>query len=191
MFATIIMNSNKELQRTTTPTIYQQENNADEILVLVPQYYGNLNLRDCAVTLNWIQPSTSETEKLSGNIKKLEFKEALYKDIYLQSIVPITITETSMVGEIEIFLTIVSEKNNVDMKTGSTYLEIHPHKKISDYVPEETIELLSDYLIRMQQLSNTCNQVLELATEQANKATQSANLIIQLMQEWEERYGHD
>jgi hypothetical protein len=195
MFATIIMNNQKGLQSTTTPIIYQQENNADKILVLLPKFYGDIDLKTCSVSLNWIQPinqtaSVKETgtDTFSGNIKLLEFEENLYKDTYLQAVVPITVTETSVVGKLELFLTIVNSDKNINMKTGSTFIDIIPHKSITNFVEKAQIELLSDYLIKMQQLTNTCNQVLQQATEQANKTTETANLIIQMMQKWEDEH---
>lgn len=185
MYATIIMNERKELYKTTTPTIYQYENNADEILILLPEHYHNLNLRECSVTLNWLQSSENEEEN-KGNIKQLDFEKELYNDSYLQSIVPLTVTETATVGDIEIFLNIINERNQVDMKTGSVFLSVNPHKKIMDYIPEESLSLLSDYMIKMQQLVNTSTQTLDLATEQANRSEQSANLIIEMLQKWED-----
>lgn len=170
MFATIIMNQNKELHRTTSPNIYQNENNADKILVLLPESYGDVNLRECSVTLNLIYPTD---DKVKGNIKLLEFKDELYKNTYLQCIIPITVTETSINGRIEIFLTIVHPENNVEINTSSTFLEVKPHKSIDELVAEEEISLLSDYLIKMQQIMTTCDQTLLDATEQAEKAKAS------------------
>lgn len=188
MFATIIMNNKKELRLTTTPTIYQNENNADSILVLLPEYYGDISLRECGVTLNWIQPNSGVDESYSGDIKRLEFLPELYKSIYLQAIVPITVTETNVAGDIEIFLQIVNPNNSLDMRTGSTSIGVKSHKNISNYVPKETIDLLSDYLIKMQQISNTCDLTLQMATEQANRAKETSDLIIRLLQEWEDDY---
>lgn len=187
MYATIIMNEKKELHKTTTPTIYQHENNADEILILVPEYYGDLNLKECNIMFNWLQPSENEEEN-RGNIKLLEFENELYNNLYLQLIVPLTVTETANAGDIEIFLNIINEQNQVDMKTGSVFLGIKSHKKITDYIPEESLSLLSDYMIKMQQLVNTSTQTLELATEQADRAEKSANLIIEMLQAWEDEH---
>lgn len=188
MFATIIMDDNKNLNRTSIPNIYVQENNTDEILILIPEFYNELNIRDCSVTLNWIQPSNDIIDNTKGNIKLLDFEEDLYKEKYLQARTPITVTETASAGQVEIFLEIRNPSNNIVMKTGSTFIEVKSHKSITDYVPEETIDLLSDYLIKMQQINNTCNKTLALATEQADKAIQSANLIIELMKIWEEEH---
>lgn len=183
------MNDKKGLRLTSTPTIYQNENNADSILVLLPEYYGDISLAECSVTLNWIQPDFDNENGYSGNIKKLDFLPELYNDVYLQAVVPITVTQTNTVGDIEVFLQIVSSVNNLDMRTGSTYINVKSHKNISNYVPDETIALLSDYLIKMQQISNTCDRTLQLANEQADRARETADLIVRLMQEWEERYG--
>jgi hypothetical protein len=191
MYAIIKMDENKNLHKISTPTIYNHENNTDQILILLPQYYGNLDIRECSVTLNWIQPesdSSSNINNVKGNIKLLEFEEELYKDKFLQAATYITVTETSTVGKVEIFLEINNSTNNTIMKTSSTFLEIKPHTSITDYIPEETIDILSDYLIKMQQLNNSCDQTLELAIEQANKAIQSANLIVDLMKRWEEEH---
>lgn len=187
MYAIIKMDENKNLHKVSIPTIYNQENNTDQILILLPQYYGNVNIKECSVTLNWIHHS-SDTDNSKGNIKLLDFEEELYNDKFLQALTYITATETSTVGQIELFLEINHPNNNVVMKTSSVFLEIKPHSSISDYIPEETIGILSDILIRMQQLNNTCEQTLALATEQANKAMQSANLIIDLMAKWEEEH---
>lgn len=172
------MGEDKTLTRSEMPTIFEGENNADKIQILLPESYNEINIRDCTVTFNWLQTGTENEGKNNGNIKVLTFEEDLYNDRYLQSILPITITETANVGQIEIYLVLTKPDNTLLMKTNMATMEIKRHKEITDYVPDEQISLLGDYLIRMQQMQNTCDIALQ-------QVSATSTILLQLAQDME------
>lgn len=178
IYATFIMGEDKTLTRSEMPTIFEGENNADKIQILLPESYNEINIRDCTVTFNWLQTGTENEGKNNGNIKVLTFEEDLYNDRYLQSILPITITETANVGQIEIYLVLTKPDNTLLMKTNMSTMEIKRHKEITDYVPDEQISLLGDYLIRMQQMQNTCDIALQ-------QVSATSTILLQLAQDME------
>lgn len=172
------MGEDKTLTRSEMPTIFEGENNADKIQILLPESYNEINIRDCTVTFNWLQTGTKNEGKNNGNIKVLTFEEDLYNDRYLQAILPITITETANVGQIEIYLVLTKPDNTLLMKTNMSTMEIKRHKEITDYVPDEQISLLGDYLIRMQQMQNTCDIALQ-------QVSATSTILLQLAQDME------
>lgn len=90
----IKMGENKLLHIVSLIKVYKNENNADELLFLLPQTYGTKNIRDCKVVMNWINKDQH------GGQEELNFSEELFKDTHLQAIVPLTIDYTQVTGNI-------------------------------------------------------------------------------------------
>ena len=179
-----MMDEHKKLHKTSQSNSYVGENNADKILVLLPLYYGEIDLKSCLITLNMINQ-----DKLS-DIVSLSFSDVLYKERYIQATVPITSEFTYISGNIELWLQVVNNEELI-LKTDSAFITINEHKEISDFIPEQTLSLFDTYMIEIEQMRNTAQITLDGATEQFEKCMETANLIIRLMQEWEDKYGND
>ena len=95
-----------------------------------------------------------------------------------------------MPGNIELWLQVFDNEELI-LKTNSAFITINEHKEISDFIPEQTLSLFDSYMIEMEQMRNTAQITLDGATEQFEKCMETANLIIRLMQEWEDKYGND
>lgn len=180
------------MKRTNSPVIYQGENNADKILILIPETYNELETRSCTVTLNWIVSSNGqgeEREKYFGNIRNIDPEEELYKNL-LQYIIPITNLVTIEPGNVELYLSI-STSDKVLLKSSVSKLTVVEHMDITEYIPVESIDLLADYIIKMEQLENSCKFILNQAMEQANRAATTADMMIELLENWEAEHNDD
>lgn len=196
----IIMGSDKKIWLSNPGiNIYQGENNCDTIELLLPSCYGEADFLSSSVLLNWVfhyhdseetedNESTISSNGLKGNIKELDLMESEEREGYVTTRIPISIDYTKKPGQIEFWLE-VKAADKILLKTNTVAIEIKDHINITDYVPKEQIDLLSDKLVQMQQLLNSCNLTLAEAKEQADRAAIAAETIIKLMQEWEAEHG--
>lgn len=183
---------NKSIHIQTPSTIYRGENNCDNIEVWLPEFYNDIDMATASVTLNWIfhydNAETGETTA-SGNLTKLTLEKLEEKEGYLFTKVPISIKYTQKTGTVELWLE-VQYGSSVLLKTNTVEIQINDHVQITEYVDDGQIDLLSNMLVQMQQLVNSCNQVLARATEQADRAFAIAEQMAEMLAEWEEEYGN-
>lgn len=196
MVYTIVMDGKKNLKMIKPGVIYQGENNCDTIRFLVPYTYGVINLESSSVLLNWIfhyyddlaESEIESTPDTDGNIKLLTLVPSEEKEGYLTCNVPISVKYTSRVCNIELWLEVKTE-DSVLLKTNTVFFQVNPHVNITNYIEDGEIDLLSDLLIKMEQLQNTCNAAMKTVEEQAEKATIAATTIIELLEKWEDEHG--
>lgn len=204
MFLTFLMTKEKCLRKldNVTPTIYHQENNADSILLICPTEYGENSLLSSSVTLNYTikleQPiivadeETNEEKEINeiGDSILITFSDVPYimknDEYFLQATIPISKNFTAYIGTIDFWIEIHGdEENKLIAKTNCISVDIQKHKEIIDYIPEQTYSLLDDYMIKIQQMLNTCNITLEKAMQEADRATKAANLILDILEKLE------
>lgn len=197
----ITMGNDKKI-RLSNPgiNIYQGENNCDTMILLLPASYGETDFLSSCVLLNWAfchhNPETETNENilspdgLKGNIKELDLVESDEREGYVTTKIPISIDYTQKTGQIEFWIEVKAADKTL-LKTNTVAIEIKDHISITEYVPKEQIDLLSDKLVQMQQLLNSCNLTLAEAKEEADRATTAAETIIKLMQEWEAEHGSE
>lgn len=158
---TIIMNDDKSLTTSIKTRLYQYENLADEIQFLLPETYGELNLRDFNLVLEYVD---------AGNVPHAEIlvaDEELYKN-KLRYVLPVTSELTRFAGKIEISLNLY----NVDLKqgkapvleSGETIIEILPKK---DYFAMDTssMKTINDKMIQLDIKLEEAESLLESAIE--------------------------
>lgn len=131
----IKMNDDKSLSATIKATIYQYEKNADTLLFLVPTSYEDVNLANCTMLLRYILPDGS------GKSEELEMDPEPYKTYYQYRIKATTMI-TSVSGKIELWLSAIDLRDNLILKSGTTYIEVTPSKDIVDYFSGEDMEQL-------------------------------------------------
>lgn len=143
---TIVRMTNKTLQVVSLVKTYQNEHNADEILFLLPEKYGKLNLVDCNITMYW------KNKDDYGDTILLELQPELYNDTYLSSTVLLTNKFTQIDGYIELWLEIVNGDNAVVLKTNKIKIPILEHSGSMDAIPEGKLSLVDSLNIHLQQL---------------------------------------
>lgn len=124
----IKMNGDKTLQTTIYANIYQGEKNADMLVFLVPKLYGNQNLADSQLLLRYITPDGL------GHSEALEMALEPYNDNYYRYNISVDTGITKASGDIELWLSAISIRDNVVFKTDSIVLPIQSSKEIENYL---------------------------------------------------------
>lgn len=199
-----LLENRKTLRKLSSSTIiYEDENNADAIKILCPQFYDNYDLLECSVVLNYIIHTNTDIEitetdgsthitREIGDSTSLSFLEEKYiirEEEFLQADINLGKDLTAYTGVIEFWVEIIHPQNNLIAKTNTVNLEIRNHISISDYIPESKLSLLNDLMLRIQQLLNTCNITLEECKKETEKAVNAASIAIEIAEELEQKYG--
>jgi hypothetical protein len=143
----IKMNNDKSLSSSINTHIYQGENNADSILFLLPMVYDDINLLECQVTLEWLNNDND------GNAVILYPEEELYKDVYLQVTLPLTLLYTGVIGKLDLWLNITNSEYGLVLKTSNVNISISEHRELDGVVlPENTFTILDQYILQIQEL---------------------------------------
>ena len=144
----IKMNTDKSLMTTIKSTIYQYERNTDTLVFLIPKYYQDENMADCAMLLRYILP-TGE-----GQSEEIQMEPEPYNDNYYKYYLQVTTGITSEVGTVELWLTAINMQDNVVLKSGTITIEIEPSKDIMDYLSEESLNQLDKLEAKVYELES-------------------------------------
>lgn len=188
---------------SSTAVIYEDENNADKIKILCPQFYDDYDLQECSVMLNYIIHTETDVEipdsdggthvtREIGNSTSLSFfdeKYIIHDEEFLQTDISLSNNFTAYAGTVEFWIEIMNPKDSLIAKTNIVTINITPHKSVSDYIPESELSLLNDLMLRIQQLLNTCNITLEECKKETEKAVNAATIAIEIAEELEQKYG--
>lgn len=199
-----LLENRKTLRKLSSPTvIYEDENNADKVKILCPQFYDDYDLQECSVLLNYVIRTNTDIEitgadgnthttRELGDSTSLSFSDEKYiirEEEFLQADINLDKDLTAYTGIIEFWLEIIHPQNNLIAKTNTVRLEVRNHISISDYIPESKLSLLNDLMLRIQQLLNTCNITLEECKKESEKAVNAATIAIEIAEELEQKYG--
>lgn len=114
---TIVMNSDKSLSKRGEAVIRQGERLVDQLKILVPKVYGELDLSEFSVDLTYIDP---------GNIPRkdrLTLSDPDYKGQMLCYCVPITSSLTKFAGNIVVHLLLTKDKTHL-MHSGEAVITV-------------------------------------------------------------------
>lgn len=144
---TLIMRD-KSLTCNTTSTIYQYENNIEQIKCLIPCCYNGVELTNAVVILVY------KDEDGNGGFIELQKSDIPYSNDYLQFSNYINSTITQHVGKITIWLKVNDYQKDISFETGETYLNITPSKEMP--VASESVQMsfFDQWLIKMEQIQN-------------------------------------
>lgn len=179
----IKFNEDKQLQKMSSNTIYEGENLADSLLFLFPQSYGGYSFDELEVTLHWAN------ENNEGDVVLAEFEEELFRESYFCYTFSITGAITSVPGKVILWAEITEANSGLLCKTDTISIYVKPHSDSAEYTPEETPQLFQEYKIQMQQLINTATIIQQNITEAETRIDEKIALMLNVMEEWEEKYG--
>lgn len=148
---TIMMLNDKSLVVTSKTTLYQREKLADKIQFLFPQNYGDLNLSEFTATLKYVdQGNEVHTETLKPDEKP-------YKNM-LRFVLPINTELNRFAGDVIMRITLSKtdiDENEYILYTGETTISISPISDYFQYVPNESIEILNQKIIELDERIKT------------------------------------
>lgn len=147
------LDENKNLTLQKNSVSYVNENNADSIICLLPQFFKEHNLKDCFVLLH-ITIKNLLGQEIGGDTVELKIEDELYKDKYVSYFdigKKYTAAEQIVVLKIEILSSdfLVAYSNDVSFPVAS-------HKMPSIILPENSIGIFEEYLLEMKTLRDEC-----------------------------------
>lgn len=147
---TILVTDDNTLNTSIRERIIQRSNLVDNLHFLTtPLYKNEIDMTDFTVNLEYILPVSKQykTEILTKS-------EDLYKDEYLEYILPFDTKITSEVGDVELQLTFIKADMDADgnsiqyvRKTSPTTIKILPIAKWSDIIPDEALNAIDQKLL--------------------------------------------
>lgn len=143
----IKMNSDKSLVTTVKAAIYQYEKNADTLVFLLPMSYEDKNISDCTVLLRYILPNQI------GRSEELEMCPEPYKNYY-QYRLKVASALTDVPGKIELWLSVIDDRDDLVLKSDSIFVEVLPSKDITKYLSSDDrnqLDKLSAKITRLEQ----------------------------------------
>ena len=158
---TILINEDHSFIHTNKKKIMYRSTNIDKIRFLVNQTYGDLDMSKVNAVLEYVLPISHTYDTII-----LKQSEELYKN-RVEFILPIDLTLTSEVGELELtinfsYLEMKEDGTFVERvrKIGTTYITIHKTPTWSDYIPDAKLDNIAQIMLKQQSL---LEEQLELA----------------------------
>lgn len=139
------MSEDKNLIITKTGNTYEDENNAEVIRVLLPHQINGNDLSKCVIHLCILNQ-----DKLGDEINISTNLQGYNNDLYIADI-DLTNKFTYTSGEIQLWIKVFNQENEMVAKTNPINYQIKKHLDIEDYIPEQQLSLLDDFSIRMEQ----------------------------------------
>lgn len=144
---TLIMRD-KSLTCNTTATIYQYENNIEQIKCLVPYSYDGVKLENVVITLVF------KDELGNGGFIELEKSDTPYSKDYLQFSNYINSSISQHIGKISVWLKVSDYDSDISFETGEAYFNITPSKEIPKTSELQQMSYFDQWLIKMNQTQN-------------------------------------
>lgn len=141
------MNKDKTLTQTVREVLLQKEKLVDKLCFILPLQYGDIDLTDAVVTLEYTDPANVVHTEL------LVAEEEIYKETKLRYFMPVDTKLTKLAGDIELRLTIVKVdistlKQHV-LHTFPTTLTVQPLKNLYEIIPDESLNVLDEKLLQL------------------------------------------
>lgn len=146
------LDSNKNLMITKSKsTIYEGENKAEVLRILLPKQINNISLNNCLINLNILNQDNV------GNVLPLSDLTIYSEDSYETSI-EITKEYTYKPGKIFIWIDVINPDSEMLAKSSVVSLMINSHMEVSEFIPEQSLALLADLQIKVEKIDKALSQ---------------------------------
>lgn len=143
MTYTILVNSDKTMEKTVFRPIFEKESRADDIQFLIdPELLGTEDMSNYKVFLQALIPHFNEDtqeEEVIGKMRLMNFEDETYLEM-LKTMLPITTALTDEAGRVKLWF-LFFDMNDLEkirlIKTEPCYIDIFPSSKSS-------VEILDD-----------------------------------------------
>lgn len=176
---TILIDSDNTMRQTVVQNIVCRSKLVDKLHFLTAQTYGEYDMSQFTVTLEYKLPISKEY-----HTETLKLSDALYKDEWLEYILPFDTALTKEAGEIEILITFTAAVANEETgeitqyvrKIEPTTITIAPLPNWADLIPDSALSALDQRLIALQAVANNLNQtIIMLDNEKADNIAMDDN----------------
>ena len=166
---TILMKENKSLVATSRTVLRQYESLVDKIQFIIPKMYGDLDFStgDYRIVLKYVD---------QANIPQtvfLEKEDELYKENYINCILPVGIEFTKFAGDITMYISVMDVNIEDETKaevlhTNGITISITSLDDIYGFAPNESFQKMDQEILKLQ-AAIKANTILAEAIDQ-NKA---------------------
>lgn len=146
----ILINNDNTMSAPKKQRIMQRSKLVDDLIILVPQVYNNIDMTDCRVLLEYLLPVSRKYET-----ELLELCEEKYED-HLKYKLPVDTKLTNEAGEIELMLTFAKVDFDADgnmsqrvRKVDGLSIQVFPIKKWADVIPDNALSAIDQRLIKV------------------------------------------
>lgn len=134
---------------------YIGEDNADNILIILPKTYREYDLLDCSVLLHIIVQDINH-QILGGNIVELTLSDSAYEDRYISDF-NISKLYTSQPQTIILKIEIIHDDNMI-VYSNEVNFPIKPHHITTSAFENNNPDLLVEYLKKVNDIQDNVNQ---------------------------------
>lgn len=166
---TILMKEDKSLVATSRTILRQYESLVDKIQFIIPKMYGNLDFfaGDYQIVLKYVDQANIPHTVF------LEKGEELYKENYINCILPVGIELTKFAGDITMYISVMDVNIEDETKaevlhTNGITISITPLDDIYGFAPNESFQKMDQEILKLQ-AAIKANTILAEAIDQ-NKA---------------------
>lgn len=152
MSVVLSMSANKRLTCKVNESNFKGENKFEYITVYLPVTYKNTNMLDYTTQLNIINDdSVGDCVTLSNPTMENE----RYKYVF-----PIPIKWTYKVGKMALWLKFLKDDETAGL-TNEVYAEILDSREVVDYIPEQSLSLLDEWTLKMEETNNKVQKAID------------------------------
>lgn len=166
---TILMKEDKSLVATSRTILRQYESLVDKIQFIIPKMYGDLDFStgDYQIILKYVDQANIPHTVF------LEKGEELYKENYINCILPVGIELTKFAGDITMYISVMDVNIEDETKaevlhTNGITISITPLDDIYGFAPNESFQKMDQEILKLQ-AAIKANTILAEAIDQ-NKA---------------------
>lgn len=152
MGISIFLDKDKNLYTKVNSLNYKAENNFEKLQIYIPLTYNNNPIDEYTIQLNVInEDNVGDVLTLSNPI--------IDKNKYKYE-VPVPLRWTYKEGRIGLWLKFLKDDNVVGL-TNEIFLDIKDSKEIVEYIPEQSLSLLDEWTLQMQNLDTDVQNGLD------------------------------
>lgn len=139
----IFKKDNKSLKTINNITLFEREENADYLEIIVPQKYNDIDISTCNIRLIYITSDNYENSFLIDEYKQ----DILYKDNFLY-LINIDERFTSVVGKIQMYLIFSkSDEKDILFKSGVATMFIKDHPSGNNELTEKELYIIDQVVL--------------------------------------------
>lgn len=157
------MMENRTLVITKADTIYQDENNAEILKIILPKTLNNIDLRDCDILLGFVNQSNL------GNVCDLTPYLSDYSSNRYVVQVPMYQMFTYEPGVIEMWIKILHSPTEMVAKTNSVSHVVVAHRDAEGVIPEQEMSVVDRLITRVGNVEIAVDDVNERVDSVSNR----------------------
>ena len=160
----IKMDNSKHLVISSPSKIYRGENNADDLIFLLPTSYNGIDLSKCKTIVRYLLPNGQGCSVSILNVNQIED--------YLVFGMSVDTTFTTFAGRVVLWITMTNSSDEVVLKTSELTFEVEESKDITTHFEDNKLDQLDNIQIDISKLdSNKADNIVYSEVENTLQLT--------------------